>query len=338
MSKPAKIKRGIKVGDDSVPATSAVRPQILILASRYDLSCDYVVSALRRSDLGYFRLNSEDLPSYSICLEPCHGRLSCSSSDLRVEIDTDQLTGVYFRRPTFLRETSQAGQQPQDQFHRAQWAAFVRNLMVLDAARWINHPTHTYEAEHKMLQLRIACEEGFDVPETYCLNSRDAIAGRFTSPIVAVKGLDTVLVRTETTESFGYTNLLKTAELEEAELKDAPLVVQQSLMTKLDLRVTVVGDDWWCASATEEGAPIAGDWRLRKTNVAFSEFPLPESVGLRCVALTRRLGLHFAAIDLARSDNHYFFLEVNPTGEWAWLQEQVGFPIASKLVKLLGRA
>ena len=211
MSKPAKIKRSIDGGADSVPVTSAVRPQILILASRYDLSCDYVASALRKSPFAYFRLNSEDLPSYSICLEPCQGRLSCSRNELRVEIDTAQLSGVYFRRPTFLRQTSQAGQQPQDQFHRAQWAAFVRNLMVLDAARWINHPTRTYEAEHKMLQLRIAREEGFDVPETYCLNSRDAIYGRFTSPIVAVKGLDTVLVRTDTTESFGYTNLLRTA-------------------------------------------------------------------------------------------------------------------------------
>ena len=51
----------------------------------------------------------------------------------------------------------------------------------------------------------------------------------------------------------------------------------------------------------------------------------------------RRLGLSFAAIDLALSDDRFFFLEVNPTGEWAWLQEEVQFPIAAKLAEVLSR-
>ena len=225
----------------------------------------------------------------------------------------------------------------EEQFARAQWAAFLRNLMVFDMARWVNHPTRTYEAEHKMIQLRAAFELGFDIPATYCLNSDDFLDNRLNGSLVAIKGLDTVLVRMETTESFGYTNLLLRRELEEAELSGAPLVAQQALTDKLDLRVTVVEDHWWCASATDGGSRIAGDWRLKKSNVVFSEFTLPQAVGARCIELTRRLGLSFAAIDLALSDDRFFFLEVNPTGEWAWLQEEAQFPIASKLAELLGR-
>ena len=319
-----------------MPPTTTVRPSVLVLASRYDLSCDYVVSALRRSGHVYFRLNTEDLPSYSLCLDPCRRRLSCYTEDVRVEVEADRLAGVYFRRPTFLREASQAGRQPEEQFHRAQWAAFVRNLMVFDMARWVNHPSRTYEAEHKMIQLRAAFDVGFDIPATYCLNSDHFLGKRVDGP-VAIKGLDTVLVRTETTESFGYTSVLSREELEDVELKGAPFIAQQALTDKLDLRVTVIEDDWWCASVTEGGIGIAGDWRLRKSNVAFSEFTLPELIGARCVDLTRRLGLSFAAIDLALSDDHFFFLEVNPTGEWAWLQEEVQFPIGAALADLLGR-
>ena len=320
-----------------MPPTTTVRPKVLVLASRYDLSCDYVVSALRRSRHTYFRLNSEDLSSYSLCLDPCRRRLSCHTRDVRVEVDADQLAGVYFRRPTFLREASQAGRQPEEQFRRAQWAAFLRNLMVFDLARWVNHPTRTYEAEHKMIQLRAAFEVGFDIPETYCLNSDRFLVGEVDGPVIAIKGLDTVLVRTETTECFGYTNFLSREELEHMELREAPLVAQRALTNKLDLRVTVIEDDLWCASATEGGSGIAGDWRLRKSNVAFSEFVLPEPIGARCIELTRRLGLSFAAIDLALSDDRFFFLEVNPTGEWAWLQEEIQFPIGAKLAELLGR-
>ena len=319
-----------------MPPTTTVRPKVLVLASRYDLSCDYVVSALRKSGHAYFRLNSEDLPSYSLCLDPCRRRLSCHTKDIHVEVETDRLAGVYFRRPTFLREVSQAGRRQEEQFRRAQWAAFLRNLMVFDMA-WVNHPTRTYEAEHKMIQLWTACEVGFDIPATYCLNSESFFGTRVDGPTVAIKGLDTVLVRTETTESFGYTNLLRREELEHSELREAPFVVQRALTEKLDLRVTVIDNDWWCASVTEGGSGIAGDWRLRKSNAAFSEFVLPEPIGARCIELTRRLGLSFAAIDLALSDDRFFFLEVNPTGEWAWLQEEVQFPIGAKLAELLGR-
>ena len=327
----------MSVEDALVPQNKTVRPQVLVLASRYDLSCDYVVSALRKSGHTYFRLNSEDLPSFSLCLDPCRRRLSCHTTNLRVEVEADRLAGVYFRRPTFLREASQAGRRPEEQFRRAQWAAFLRNLMVFDMARWVNHPTRTYEAEHKMIQLRTAHEVGFDIPVTYCLNSEHLLGNRVNGPLVAIKGLDTVLVRTDTTESFGYTNLLFREELEEVELRGAPLVAQQALTDKLDLRVTVVGNDWWCASVTEGGSRIAGDWRLKKSNLAFSEFALPQPIGGRCIELTRRLGLSFAAIDLALSDDRFFFLEVNPTGEWAWLQEEVQFPIAAKLAEVLSR-
>ena len=320
-----------------MPPTTTVHPTILILASRYDLSCDYEVWALRRRGHAYFRLNSEDLPSYSLCLDPCRRRLSCHSNDLRVEVDADRLVGVYFRRPTFLREASQAGRRPEKQFQRAQWAAFLRSLMVFDGARWVNHPTRTYEAEHKMIQLRTAHDVGFDIPATYCLNSEHLLRNRIKGPLVAIKGLDTVLVRTDTAEVFGYTNLLSRDELEDAELKGTPLIAQRALTDKLDLRVTVLEDRWWCASVTEGGTGIAGDWRLRKADVAFSDFALPKSVGERCVELTRRLGLAFGAIDLALSDDRFFFLEVNPTGEWAWLQEEVQFPIAAALADLLGR-
>ena len=92
-----------------MPATTTGHPKILVLASRYDLSCDYVVPALRRSGPAYFRLNSEDLPSYSLCLDPCRRQLFCHARELRVEVEAERLAGVYSRRPTFLREASQAG-------------------------------------------------------------------------------------------------------------------------------------------------------------------------------------------------------------------------------------
>lgn len=39
------------------------------------------------------------------------------------------------------------------------------------------------------------------------------------------------------------------------------------------------------------------------------------------------LGLSFGGIDLILHNNEYYFVEVNPTGEWAWLVNNAGLEI-----------
>ena len=36
----------------------------------------------------------------------------------------------------------------------------------------------------------------------------------------------------------------------------------------------------------------------------------------------KSLRLNFGAIDLIKQDNKYFFIEINPTGEWGWLVDE----------------
>ncbi len=311
-------------------------PRVLVLASRYDFSCDYVVSCLRSLEIPYLRLNTEDLARFELTLDPFAPNLRGVSSELTFDIRGDQLGAVYFRQPTFLREASLNGRPPAEQFERAQWAAFMRTMMLFDRCLWVNHPTRTYEAEHKAIQLRMAAHLGFDVPRTAVSNSIVAVESIANgADRVAVKGLDTVLVREGRTEAFGYTNLVQPEIVTQQDLSSAPAIIQEAIVDKLDLRVTVVGDAAWCAAVTVKGHPIIGDWRLAKTDAEFAEYCLPEPIARRSVALTKRLGLTFGAIDLAYSHGKYFFLEINPTGEWAWLQAGLGFPIASAICQRL---
>ena len=54
-----------------------------------------------------------------------------------------------------------------------------------------------------------------------------------------------------------------------------------------------------------------------------------------CVANSiKALGLEFGAIDLALQDDVYYFLEINPTGEWGWLMG-AELPIAEALARVL---
>ena len=209
--------------------------------------------------------------------------------------------------------------------------------MIFHEALWVNDPTATYKAEHKAVQLSVAASKGFAVPETRVTNSPhpDLLGDAYDN--VAVKGLDTVLLRAGGYEMFGFTTFESTEKLEPYAWRSAPATVQAALTNKLDIRVTVVGGRVFAAAITVEGKPICDDWRVHKSSVQFSRIDLPAEIAERCSAVVRQLGLVFGAIDLALCDNEYYFLEINPTGEWAWLVGSAGLPIDEAIVEFLSQ-
>ena len=319
-----------------MPANTDVCPQVLLLASRFDLSCDYVVAQLRRRGASYFRLNSEDFEQFSIISSPDKPSVVLHAEELTVQLSPEHLSSIYFRRAVYPREPSTEKHSLQEQLNRSHRPAFMRSFMVFDSCKWINHPVATYKAEHKAVQLATARKLGFDVPRTVITNDSQGILQVAKGDrTVAVKGLDTVLVWQEGLETFGYTSLVDTEFARQAYLSSAPLIAQEALEHKLDLRVTIIGDQVYCAAVTLGGKPVQGDWRLEKADAEFRPFNLPLEISNKCSQLTKSLGLVFAAIDLAVQEDKDFFLEVNPTGEWGWLVDQSNLSIDTAIADSL---
>ena len=313
-----------------------ITPQVLLLASKFDLACDYVVSHLRRRHASYFRLNTEDFDQFAIAAFPDEPKVLLRTGTLEIRIEQPPLKAIYFRRGVYPREAFTPQHSANEQLIRTHRSAFMRSFMVFDSCLWINHPSATYKAEHKAVQLATAKHIGFAVPRTVITNHASGIhAAAQGEPKVAIKGLDTVLVRHDDMETFGYTSLLETTFAEQAHLSSAPLVAQQALTDKLDLRVTIVGNKAFCSSVEYGGQPIQGDWRLAKSYAEFRPYDLPEDIAKKCVELTQALGLVFGAIDLAVQNGTYYFLEINPTGEWAWLVDQSNLPIDEAIATML---
>ena len=75
--------------------------------------------------------------------------------------------------------------------------------MAFDSCQWMNHPAATYKAEHKAVQLATAKRVGFSVPRTAITNHASGIsAAAQGDQTVAIKGLDTVLVRQDDVENI----------------------------------------------------------------------------------------------------------------------------------------
>lgn len=311
---------------------------VLLVSNSRDFATDFLVAELRIRGVRYLRLDTDLLCEDSVSLDPITATLDSRTPQGEIHLEADELGGVLFRAPTHLSESGSHRYSPEVQLCRHQWAAFTRALTVFEDATWINHPVPTYAAESKPYQLRVAARLGWDVLPTLVTNAAADSRWLAGDQELAIKALDTFFTRIGDEDAFFYTRSARRADLTSASLRTMPVILQRYLPNKLDLRVTVVGDHCLAASILHNGAAITGDWRLQKDGVDYEPYELPREVATRCIATVRSLGLVFGAIDLLLSDGRYFFLEVNPTGEWAWLTQRLRFPIPRLLADALCNA
>lgn len=244
-------------------------------------------------------------------------------------VSNDTLKGVYFRAPVFLR--SQKKYNLNEQLYRSQWSSFIRNLISFDKAKWINHPVSTYQAENKMYQLKCAKDIGLCIPKTFIGNVLPQQISLYKNYIV--KSLDTALFYNGSQELFTYSLIVNGEELLDANIKNAPIVLQECLEDKQDLRVTVIGDKLFPISITNKGKNIYGDWRkISKEDLIYREVNIPKDIEIKILKLMKQLGLKFGGVDLAIMNNIYYFIEVNPTGEWGWLSSGSNIPVDKAIV------
>jgi len=79
------------------------------------------------------------------------------------------------------------------------------------------------------------------------------------------------------------------------------------------------------------------DWRIR--NVAHDDpwrpWTLPAGVADRIDAYMRRLGLRFGRLDFIAGGPELVFLEVNPNGQFGWLDDPEGWPLHAAVLDAL---
>lgn len=292
---------------------------VLILSSLADLATDRVCYHLSAKSVQFLRLNREQLPDLALRIDPLRASITCSHGGHVWRVGP-RLRSVWWRQPTFLRNTPGRALSVEEQLDRSQWAALLRGLMLFDEARWFNDPAATYRAESKLYQLRAAHKLGFDVPETLVTNDNTAPIPDLLGQRLALKSVDTVLLSDGQNQHFGYTIVADWSDCIDGDFHTVPVTCQALVSPKLDLRVTIIGDRLWCTTVQTDKGGIEGDWRLRpKAELVYNDHQLPAEIERLCRSLMNVLGLGYGAIDLALSADRYWFIEINPTGEWAWL-------------------
>lgn len=203
--------------------------------------------------------------------------------------------------------------------------SLMRSVLQLDSIHWVNSWNAYQFHQEKPRQLHAVQTLGVKIPATLISNQATKIIEFARShPKTIFKPV----------YGGAHTGLV-TAELLELErlnlsLKIAPITLQEYI-PGTNIRSYVIANTVYSAEIRSESLDF-------RTDDAASILPvtLPTQVEQHSIAIARRLGLEWTAIDWRRDLNgEYIFLEANPSPMFLYFEQQTGFPITQQLIQLL---
>lgn len=318
---------------------------ILIITNKTDVTVDFIVQELKRQKCQYYRFNTEDIPlnvvvNFNIN-EQCYELLDKNKG---LTISLKDISAVYFRRPKVSELDYIIDIDRQERCYlRNELSTLLEGIYKsLRNVFWINNVYRIREAENKLYQLQLAQMVGFEIPLSVISNNSSTLQG------IMEKCNDDCIIKPVRTGNLGFENNSKVIFTSKLERKDVeqnervtsfPVFVQENIHKKCDIRCTVVGEEVFaCKIDSQMYVESKIDWRKSSKTLPHTKTLLPEDINNKAVEITRRLGLSYAAIDLVENTNgDYIFLECNPNGQWAWIENRVGYKISKSLVDLLQR-
>jgi glutathione synthase/RimK-type ligase-like ATP-grasp enzyme len=207
---------------------------------------------------------------------------------------------------------------------------------------WVGQPFRLRRAEVKALQLAEAGKAGLATPTTLISNEPDR-AAEFVEALAdtdcAVKPLIATRVDGEEGARLPLTTVLPRGHaLDSVAL--SPNIFQPYIEKAYELRCVVMGDEIFTAKLDSQAhESTRKDWRagaVEGEDVEYEVYDLPERVQAALHRLMRSFEINFASIDLiVTPDGEFVFLDLNPNGQWLWLQEELGLPLVAAMADLL---
>jgi glutathione synthase/RimK-type ligase-like ATP-grasp enzyme len=251
-------------------------------------------------------------------------------------VDLDEIHAVWYRSP-------EACQMPADLSSAERHHAFLEAKYGLGGvlsslpALWVNHPARLADASYKPVQLVRAHECGLTVPETMITNDADAVREFASGRRTVTKLLGSNTISEEGTRKFSWTRVLDADDL--ADLRGIEVtthLVQQWVPKSFEVRVIAIGDHLTAAAIHAGTTASFVDWRSDYDALSYELIDPPERVALGVRTLMRRFGLVYGALDFVVSpDGRWTFLEINPGGQYGWLETHTGAPLTGVLADLL---
>lgn len=218
--------------------------------------------------------------------------------------------------------------------------AFLSFVSVLDC-KWVNRKENIVRASsNKLYQQQIAQRCGLRTPKTIISNEPESVMafsveenGLLLKTLGYMK-LDTAGNDFLYSERFSHEELTGSYDA----IRACPVFAQQYVEKRYEYRVMVIDSQVLACRIDSQASPMTKtDWRHYDfDNVEHIRVELPIEVQQCLLRFMREIELNYGAIDLIETpDGEYVFLEVNPCGQWGWIEHYAGLSIPQAVADML---
>ena len=292
---------------------------------------DIFFEYLKTKNIPYFRLNSDRLNHLQkISINENFFELTDESGNY---FNSKDIKAVWHRKSWRIDIPEELDEDYQKIFLK-EYAALRYNLFtVLEDVPWINPFENENKTDgNKMFQLKIAKKNNLLIPKTIFSNDEREITSFFHRNC---NGKMVAKLHGVISKSMGGEDLLSTTIIDENSLENisdiayCPMIFQPYIDKEYELRIVCIDGEFFTGKINNSENV---DWRVAQGNYFWSEYSLPENIKANLTSMMQEMGLYIGAIDMIKGrDGNYYFLEINPQGEWGMLQKELNFPIAEKI-------
>lgn len=245
-------------------------------------------------------------------------------------INLQDVVGIWWRRPN-RPDLTQLIPHPSYRHFTAAECEQALTGSLIQIENFINPIQSSRMASRKIDQLTIASRSGLRIPATLITTDPNE-AERFYKTLKSE-----CIYKTFTGCDFGFfeTRILRNSDLDDLwRLRNCPTIFQEHIEGDYDLRVTIVGRRVFAAKLLFKEGRHPVDSRVDRVPVECTELPKP--IVAQLLRVIDHFGLRYAAIDMRYSaSDGYTFFEVNPEGQYLWIEVETGLKISSALAALL---
>lgn len=260
-------------------------------------------------------------------------------------ISINDFSGIYFRRPALPNLKGIVLEKEMPFIEREIESLFSGFFRLMSNKNWLNHPKDIFCANSKIEQLKVAKDIGFLIPNTLISsNKADILEFIQKENDVIAKAVKHGFYEYDDKVYLAFTQKIDKDFINKIDYyKDIPMIFQKQISKKCDIRVNVIGEKVFAtALLSQEWEFSKIDWRVwdvcEKFELKHNPISLPLEIEQKCIALNRFFNLNFSAIDMVLdTQGNYIFLELNPNGQWAWIEEKAGYPIRDTIIDFLSR-
>lgn len=312
--------------------------KVLLFTNKEDVTTDFIVQELKRQEIDFYRFNTEEL-SKSVEIDLNFEKekyLLIDKLDNKTYNILD-FTDIYYRRPELPLYNDESLSEGEKSFLQTEIYYTLEGVYrLLSNKHWFNNVFAIRNAENKIYQLQLAKEVGLSIPSTLISNHYDSMEQFMEKGKHIIKPVHNARIKDEKLPQIVYTSEITQAiKKEEAEYNINYL--QDKIEKRYDVRATFVEEKCFAVTIdSQELEETRVDWRKGEHILQHTPIELPREIRLKCIQLMKRLDLHYGAIDfILDKQGNYFFLEINPNGQWAWIEHLTGLPISKEIVKCL---